>query len=72
MKRGPAIGIGVGIVVVIIAAVYTVSGIDSIDENSIGNNDQPQTQEIPGGDSGEGKRIKVTLDDSMGSTDATP
>ena len=72
MKRGPAIGIGVGIAVAIIAAVYAVSGVESIDENSTGNNDQPQTQEIPDGDSGEGQRFIVTIDDSMGSTDANP
>jgi len=67
MKRGPAIGIGIGIVLVIIAAVYAVS-VEPMDENSTTNGDQPQTQESPG-DSGEGIRYQVTLDDSMGSAD---
>ena len=67
MKRGPAIGIGIGITLVVIAAVYAVS-VEPMDENSTTNNDQPQTQEIPG-DSGEGKRYHVTLDDSMGAAD---
>jgi len=64
VKRGPAIGIGIGIVIVIIVAVYAVSGIAPIDENST-NNDQPQIQETPGGDSGEGEKFKVSLQDSL-------
>lgn len=67
MKRGPTIGIGIGITLVVIAAVYAVS-VESMDENSTTNNDQPQTQETPG-DSGEGQRFHITLDDSMGSAD---
>ncbi len=67
MKRGPAIGIGIGIAFIIIAAVYAVS-VEPMDENSTTNNDQPQTQETSG-DSGEGKRYHITLDDSMGSAD---
>ena len=67
MKRGPAIGIGIGIAFIVIAAVYAVS-VEPMDENSTTNNDQPQTQETPG-DSGEGKRYTITLDDSMGSAD---
>ena len=67
MKRGPGIGIVIGIAFIIIAAVYAVS-IEPMDENSTANNDQPQTQETPG-DSGEGKRYHITLDDSMGTAD---
>lgn len=67
MKRGSAIGIGIGISLVIIAAVYAVS-VEPMDENSTTNDDQPQTQETPG-DSGEGQRFHITLDDSMGTAD---
>lgn len=67
MKRGPGIGIVIGISFIIIAAVYAVS-IEPMDENSTMNNDQPQTQETPG-DSGEGQRFHITLDDSMGTAD---
>jgi len=68
MKRGPAIGISIGISLVIIAAVYAVS-VEPMDENSTTNDDQPQTQETPSGDSGEGQRFHITLDDSVGSGD---
>jgi len=64
VKRGPTIGIGIGITIVIIVAVYVVSGIEPIDENST-NNDQPQIQETPSGDSGEGQKFKVSLHDSL-------
>lgn len=67
MKRGSAIGIGIGISLVIIAAVYAVS-VEPMDENSTTNDDQPQTQETPV-DSGEGTRYHITLDDSMGTAD---
>ena len=69
MKRGPVIGIGIGIALVIIAAVYAVSGIEPMDENSTVNTDQPPIQETPGGDSGEGQKFKVSLRDAISAAD---
>ena len=69
MRRGPTIGIGIGIALVVITAVYAVSGIEPMDENSTVNTDQPPIQETPSGDSGEGQEFKVSIHDSINSAD---
>ena len=68
MKRGPVIGIGIGIIIVIIVAVYAISGLEPMNKSV--DNDQPQAQDGPSGDSGEGQKFKVTLDDTIAARDS--
>lgn len=67
MKRGPAIGIGIGIVVVM--AIIAYSGSEAIDENSMTNGDQSELENTDDLETTEGKSFRVTLEDGIGTGD---
>jgi len=68
MKRGPAIGIGIGIGVVIVALV-SISGWESINENSITSGDQSELENTDDLETTEGKNFRITLEDGIGAGD---
>jgi len=66
MKRGPAIGIGIGVVIL---AIIAYSGWGAIDENSITNEDQSELENTDDLETTEGKSFRVTLEDGIGTGD---
>lgn len=63
MKRGTAIGIGIGIIIV---AIIAISGFGTIDENSVTNGDQSEIENM---ETTEGKNFRITLEDGIGAGD---
>ncbi len=67
MKRGPAIGIGIGIVVVM--AIIAYSGSEAMNENSMTNGEQSELENTDDLETTEGKSFRVTLEDGIGAGD---
>jgi len=66
MKKGPAIGIGIGIIIV---AIIAYSGWATMDENSLGEDqlELGDTDDLE--TTGEGKNFRITLEDGIGAGD---